>query len=76
MSQVKVFVTDRGTDGRMSFKDCPGCLFTRTFLLKSSYTLLNMLECLKMHASPFNKFNMWYFYGNIKLSLKLHIYLW
>ena len=34
------------------FKDRPGCLFTRTFLLKSSYTLLQMLECLKLHASP------------------------
>ena len=33
-------------------KDRPGCLFTLTFLLKSSYTLLNMLECLKLHASP------------------------
>ena len=34
------------------FKELPGCLFTRTFLLKSSYTLLHMLECLKLHASP------------------------
>ena len=57
------------------FKDLPGCLFTRTFLLKSSYTFLHMLKCLKMHASPFNKFNMWDCYGNIKLSLWLHIYL-
>ena len=52
-----------------SFKELPGCLFTRTFLPKSSYTLLHMLECLKLHASSFNKFNMWDFYGNIKLSL-------
>ena len=52
-----------------TFKDLPGCLFNRTFLLKSSYTLLHMLECLKLHASPFNKFNMWDFYGNIKLFL-------
>ena len=34
------------------FKELPGCLFTRTFLPKSSYTLLHMLECLKLHASP------------------------
>ena len=35
-----------------SLKELPGCLFTRTFLPKSSYTLLHMLECLKLHASP------------------------
>ena len=34
------------------FKELPGCLFTRTFLPKSSYTLLHMLECLKLHAPP------------------------
>ena len=33
-------------------KEPPGCLFIRTFLPKSSYTLLHMLECLKLHASP------------------------
>ena len=37
---------------KSGIKDRPGCLFTRTFLLKSSYTLLHMLECLKLHASP------------------------
>ena len=29
------------------------------FLLKSSYTLLHVLKCLKLYVSPFNKFNMW-----------------
>ena len=38
--------------GLFWLKELPGCLFTRTFLPKSSYTLLQMLECLKLHASP------------------------
>ena len=44
-------------------------VFTRTFLLKSSYTLLHMLECLKLHASPFNKFNMWDFLWKYQVIL-------
>ena len=35
---------------RTKFKNLPGCLFIRTFLLKSSYTLLRMLKCLKLYA--------------------------
>ena len=31
-------------------KNLPGCLFIRTFLLKSSYTLLRILKCLKLYA--------------------------
>ena len=50
-------------------KELPGCLFTRTFLPKSSYTLLHMLECLKLHASPFNKFNMWDFLWKYQVIL-------
>ena len=60
-----------------SFKK-PSWLFIYPYLfywrVPIGYTLLCILICLKLYASPFNKFNMWDqgtpdFMGNIKLSL-------
>ena len=40
---------------KLQLKNLPGCLFIRTFLLKSSYTLIRMLKCLKLNAPPLTR---------------------